>query len=65
MVLPTPQPKNYPTLGDRSHSKFVVLRTYFTKSQKLEWINGLVCTLGGEFESSTGVFKNTGYELIL
>jgi hypothetical protein len=45
--------------------KFVVLRTYFTKSETLGWMNGLVCILTGKFETSTGVFKSTGYELIL
>ena len=47
------------------HGKFVVLRTYFTKSQTLGLMNGLVCILSGKFEASTAVFKSTGYELIL
>jgi hypothetical protein len=28
-------------------------------------MNGLVCILSGQFETSEGVFKGTGYELIL
>ena len=47
------------------NDKFVVLRTYFTKSETLGWMNGLVCILIGKVETSTGVFKSTGYELIL
>ena len=47
------------------NGKFVVLRTYFTQSEALGWMNGLVCILRGEFETSVGVFKSTGYELIL
>jgi len=46
------------------NGKFVVLRTYFTKSEALAWMNGLVCILGGEFETSIGCFKCTGYELM-
>src|SRR5205823_8463647 len=44
--------------------KFVVLRSYFTKSGTLGWMNGLVYILSGEFETSAGVFKITGYELV-
>jgi hypothetical protein len=47
------------------NGKFVVLRTYFTKSETLGWMNGLVCILSGKVETSTGVFKSIGYELIL
>ena len=47
------------------NGKFVVLRTYFTKSETLAWMNGLVCIISGQFEISAGVFKGTGYELIL
>jgi hypothetical protein len=46
------------------NGKFVVLRTYFTKSEALGWMNGLVCILSGEFEPSIGSFKCTGYELM-
>jgi len=45
------------------NGKFEVLRTFFTKSQTLAWMDGLICILRGEFE--TGVFKSTGYELTL
>lgn len=47
------------------NGKFVVLRTFFTNSKALGWINGLVCILSGEFDTSTGIFKSTGYELTL
>ena len=47
------------------NGKFVVLRTYFTKSHTLGWMNGLVCILSGKVETSPRVFKSTGYELIL
>jgi hypothetical protein len=47
------------------NGKFVVLRSYFTKSETLGWMNGLVCILTGKFETSAGVFKSTGYELML
>ena len=46
------------------NGKFVVLRTYFTNSEALGWMNGLVCILSGEFETSIGGFKCTGYELM-
>ena len=45
--------------------KFAVLRTYFTKSETLGWISGLVCILIGKVETSPRVFKSTGYELTL
>src|SRR5919197_5756257 len=47
------------------NGKFVVLRTFFTNSKALGWINGLVCILNGEFDASIGIFKSTGYELML
>ncbi|MFL6316285.1 MAG: hypothetical protein ACJ73C_06040 [Nitrososphaeraceae archaeon] len=47
------------------NGKFIVLRTYFTKSEALGWMNGLVCILTGEFDTSIGAFKSTGYELLL
>ena len=47
------------------NGKFVVLRTYFTQSEILGWMDGLVCILSGEFEPFTGVFNSTGFELIL
>ena len=31
------------------NNKFVVLRTYFTNSDNLNWMNGLICILEGEF----------------
>ena len=47
------------------NGKFVVLRTYFTKSEAPGWMNGLVSIISGHFEASAGVFKGTGYELML
>jgi hypothetical protein len=47
------------------NGKFVELRTYFTESEILGWMNGLVCILSGELEPTAGVFRSTGYELIL
>ena len=35
------------------NGKFVVLRTYFTDSLELSWINGLVCLVNGDFDSKT------------
>jgi hypothetical protein len=45
--------------------KFVVLRTFFTNLEAFGWINGLVCILSGGFDTSIGIFKSTGYELML
>ena len=47
------------------NNKFVVLRAFFTKSETLGWVNGLVCLLNGEAEASTGTFKSVGYELLM
>lgn len=47
------------------NGKFVVLRTYFTESEVLGWMDGLVCILTGDFDISIGVFKSTGYEFNL
>ena len=47
------------------NGKFVVLRTYSTESEALGWMNGLVCILTGEFDSSIGAFKSARYELML
>ena len=46
------------------NGKFVVLRTYFTDSLELSWINGLVCLVNGDFDSQDKVFKCEGYELM-
>ena len=46
------------------NGKFVVLRTYFTDSLELTWINGLVCLVNGDFDSQDKVFKCEGYELM-
>ena len=47
------------------NGKFVVLRIFFANSEAFGWINGLVCILSGEFDASIGLFKSTGYELML
>ena len=60
--------EEYMTFKGRDVNKngnFVVLRTYFTKSDTLGWMNGLVCILSGKVETSPRIFKSTGYELIL
>jgi hypothetical protein len=46
------------------NSKFVVLRTYFTDSAELSWMNGLVCLVDGHFDSLAKTFKCEGYELM-
>jgi hypothetical protein len=42
--------------------KFIVLRTHFTKSERVNWMNGLVCILQGEFDVKNNCFKSIGYE---
>jgi hypothetical protein len=44
------------------NNKFVVLRTYFTNSDNLKWMNGLICILEGEFRPDSNEFRSTGYE---
>ena len=46
------------------NGKFIVLRTYFTDSLELSWINGLVCLVNGEFDSQDKVFRCEGYEFM-
>jgi hypothetical protein len=46
------------------YGKFVVLRTYFTVSPNLSWMNGLVCLLDGHFDSQDKSFRCKGYELM-
>lgn len=46
------------------NGKFVVLRTYFTDSPKLSWMDGLVCLVDGHFDSQDKSFKCEGYELM-
>jgi hypothetical protein len=46
------------------NGKFVVLRTYFTDSAELSWMNGLVCLVDGHFDSQDKSFKCEGYELM-
>ena len=61
------------TSGDRllfkgrdmsKNNKFVVLRTYFTNSDNLKWMNGLICILEGEFRQETNEFRSIGYECL-
>jgi hypothetical protein len=44
------------------NGKFIVLRTYFTGSERVKWIDGLVCILQGEFDVNNNCFKSVGYE---
>jgi len=46
------------------NNKFIVLRTYFTNSPELPWMNGLICLLDGYFDSQDKSFKCNGYELM-
>jgi hypothetical protein len=46
------------------NGEFIVLRTYFTDSLELSWINGLVCLVKGEFDSQEKVFRCEGYEFM-
>ena len=46
------------------NGEFIVLRTYFTDSLELSWINGLVCLVNGEFDSQEKVFRCEGYEFM-
>ena len=46
------------------NDKFVVLRTYFTNSLGLQWMNGLICLVDGHFDSQDKSFKCDGYELM-
>lgn len=42
--------------------KFVIIRTYFTDSKKLSWVNGLVCLLEGKFNNKNNEYQSFGYE---
>lgn len=44
------------------NNNFVVLRTYFTNSDNLKWMNGLICILEGEFRPDSNEFRSVGYE---
>jgi hypothetical protein len=46
------------------NNKFIVLRTYFTNSSELLWMDGLICLLDGYFDSQDKTFKCNGYELM-
>jgi hypothetical protein len=49
-------------LDTSKHGKFIVVRTYFTDSERLQWMNGLVCMLHGEFDVGNNCFRSVGYE---
>jgi len=42
------------------NNKFIVLRTYFTNSDNLKWMNGLICILEGEFRPDSNEFRSIG-----
>jgi hypothetical protein len=46
----------------RKNNNFIVLRTYFTNSDNLKWMNGLICILEGEFRPDSNEFRSIGYE---
>jgi hypothetical protein len=46
------------------NDKFVVLRTYFTDTPELQWMNDLICLVDGHFDSQDKSFKCDGYELM-
>jgi hypothetical protein len=45
------------------NGRFVVLRTYFTDSERLQWMNGLICILQGEFDVKNNCLRSIGYEI--
>ena len=49
-------------LDTSKNGKFLVVRTYFTDSERLQWMNGLVCMLHGEFDVGNNRFTSVGYE---
>jgi hypothetical protein len=49
-------------LDTSKNGKFVVLRTYFTDSERLQWMNGLVCLLQGVFDTGNDCIRSEGYE---
>jgi hypothetical protein len=44
------------------NGKFIVLRTHFTDSERLRWMNGLVSISEGEFDFANNCFRSVGYE---
>ena len=49
-------------LDTNKNGKFIVLRTYFTDSERVQWLNGLVCILQGKFDAENNCFRCEGYE---
>jgi hypothetical protein len=46
------------------NGKFYVLRAFFTDSEELVWINGLVCILDGKHDLQNNSFVCSGYKLM-
>lgn len=44
--------------------KFFVLRTFLSKDEEFEWMNGLVCILDGKHDLEHNSFVCTGYKLM-
>lgn len=42
--------------------RFIVLRTFFSNSDELSWVNGLVCVAEGIFNLDNNCFISSGYE---
>jgi hypothetical protein len=48
---------------EKGRNRFVGLMTFMTVSEKLSWLNGTVCTLEGEGDSTFQEFNLTAYEV--
>ena len=46
------------------NGKYYVLRTYFTRNEKLQDLDGMVCFLEGFFDSKNKSYTCSGYRLI-
>jgi hypothetical protein len=46
------------------NDKYYVLRTYFTRNEKLQDLDGMVCFLEGFFDSKNKSYTCSGYRLI-
>ena len=49
--------------AEKDRSKFVGLVTFMTSSEKLSWLNSVVCTFEGEGDPNFQEFNLTGYEV--
>ena len=45
-----------------TNGRFIVLRTFFSNSDELRWIDGLVCIAEGIFDLNNNCFISSGYE---